>query len=108
MSDIETLERRIDELCAEVEVKNIIIAQLRGAIRARIESDRKAKGHLDGIRQTESENERLRTLVRGLIVCGDTDADARDCPLYDEDEEFRCRKERMLEDLGFEVPDVED
>lgn len=108
MTDIETLELRIDELCAEVAVKDIIIAQLRGTIQARIESDRKAKRHLDGIRQTESENERLRTLVRGLIVCGDTDADARECPLYDEGEEFRCRKETMLAELGFEVPDVED
>lgn len=36
MTEAEALERRIDELCAELAVKDTIIAQLRSAIRARM------------------------------------------------------------------------
>lgn len=49
----------------------------------------------------QSENERLRTLVRGLEVCATEDADARtECPLYDERMPNRCKKESLMRELG--------
>ena len=42
----------------------------------------------------------LEELAFGLLHCGDDDADARDCPMYDASEPYRCRKERLLGELG--------
>lgn len=47
MTDIETLELRIDELCAELEVKDTIIGQLRSAIRARMGGATRVRVYVD-------------------------------------------------------------
>ena len=47
MTDIETLELRIDELCAELEVKDAIIGQLRSAIRARMGGAERVRVYVD-------------------------------------------------------------
>lgn len=49
----------------------------------------------------------LEDLVRGLEMCGDDDADAHDCPLYDESEPYRCKKDRLMCKLGIGEPDEE-
>lgn len=48
----------------------------------------------------ENENNKLRSIIEGQQVCADDDADAKDCPLYDESEPYRCKKERLMEELG--------
>ena len=65
----------------------------------------------DELRETLSEvlenNAKLRALVEGMEWCKIDDADAKFCPLYDEDEPFRCKKERYLKEVGLaEVSDV--
>ena len=57
---------------------------------------------------TRGENATLRALVRGLLWCDMENADACDCPLYDENEEYRCKKERLLREVGIEVPNDAD
>lgn len=47
-----------------------------------------------------SENVKLRELMRGMRLCSNDDADGRKCPLYDESEPYRCKKERLLSELG--------
>lgn len=54
-------------------------------------------------KQLKAENKMLRKLVRGLLWCRIEDADACDCPLYDEGEEYRCKRERLLQELGLEA-----
>ena len=58
----------------------------------------------DELRETLSEvleeNSKLRALVEGMEWCKLEDADAKFCPLYDEDEPFRCKKERYLKEVG--------
>lgn len=46
------------------------------------------------------ENRMLRKLVDGMQVCEDDDADAHDCPLYDEGEPTRCAYGRVADELG--------
>lgn len=49
----------------------------------------------------ESDYARMRDLAVGLLVCDMEDADARvTCPLYDDGEPNRCRKARLLRELG--------
>ena len=43
---------------------------------------------------------KLRDLFDGMLVCEDDEADATECPLYDEDEPNRCRMGRYMSDLG--------
>ena len=50
----------------------------------------------------ESDVDKLRALLKGQQVCADDEADARDCPLYDESEPYRCKKERLMQELGIE------
>ena len=45
-------------------------------------------------------NRKLRRLVAGMQVCEDDDADAHDCPLYDEGEPTRCAYGRIADELG--------
>lgn len=52
------------------------------------------------IAKYEAENMKLRMLVEGQQVCSDEEADAHDCPLYDEREPYRCAKERLMQELG--------
>lgn len=52
------------------------------------------------IAKYEAENMKLRMLVEATEVCNDDDADAHDCPLYDECEPYRCAKERLMQELG--------
>lgn len=50
------------------------------------------------------ENEKLRKLVGGLLYCALKDADAHDCPLYNEFESYSCMKDKLLLELGIEEP----
>jgi len=54
--------------------------------------------------QLEAENDKLRELCEGMLVCYEPCnelLDARtDCPLYDDGEPFRCKKTRLLRELG--------
>ena len=65
-------------------------------------------GHIDRLRDENcglvDENEKLRKLVSGLLYCALEDADAHDCPLYDEFEPYLCLKDKLLSDLGIEEP----
>lgn len=47
-----------------------------------------------------AENEKLRKLVSGLLYCALEDADAHDCPLYDEFEPYLCVKDKLIAELG--------
>ena len=58
-----------------------------------------------GIKHLEAENEALRGFIAAMFVCTSDDADARTCPLYDEDEPNRCAKERVMEELGLRHDD---
>lgn len=49
----------------------------------------------------------MEDLVLGLETCGDDDADAHDCPLYDESEPYRCKKDRLMAKLGIGESDEE-
>lgn len=65
----------------------------------------------DELRETLSEvrlnNAKLRALVAGMEWCKIEDADAKLCPLYDDDEPFRCNRERYLKEVGLaELVDV--
>lgn len=59
------------------------------------------------IERLEEENAKLRELCEGMLVCYEPcnrSLDARtDCPLYDDGEPLRCRKARLLRELGIEV-----
>lgn len=46
------------------------------------------------------ENRKLRDLLEAIRVCEDDDADAHDCPLYDEGEPTRCAYGRIADELG--------
>jgi hypothetical protein len=54
-----------------------------------------------------AENAKLRELCEGMLVCYEPCnelLDARtDCPLYDDGEPLRCRKARLLRELGIGV-----
>lgn len=54
----------------------------------------------DGEDRLRYENAALRSLVAAMLVCMDDDADARECPLYDENEPHRCAMKRVLWELG--------
>ena len=54
----------------------------------------------DGEDRLRYENAALRSLVAAMRVCDDSEADARTCPLYDENEPHRCAMERVLWELG--------
>lgn len=43
---------------------------------------------------------KLMALVEGMEWCKSEDADAKFCPLYDENEPFRCKKERYFKEVG--------
>ena len=51
------------------------------------------------------ENEALRSLITAMRVCMDDDADARTCPLYDDNEPNRCAMWRVMEELGLRDDD---
>lgn len=58
---------------------------------------------VDKVGKLRLENRVLRKLVAGMQVCEDDDADAHDCPLYDEGEPTRCaygRYSRIADELG--------
>lgn len=47
-----------------------------------------------------AENAKLRDLVLGMMICSDNDEEAQKCPLYDENEPYRCGKDRLMGELG--------
>lgn len=93
MTDTEkaALERRIDELCAEVEYNH-----------------QTSRSRLERIDQLKAENDKLRELVRHMYVCTchiDIDVGYRcDWCEYD-NTEGKCDFERRLRELGVEVPE---
>ena len=44
----------------------------------------------------------LEELALGLLHCDVDDADARDCPLYDDGEPYRCKREWYVRELRLE------
>ena len=66
----------------------------------RIEAERLC----DDNEHLREENAKLRELCEGMLVCYEPcneHLDARtECPLYDENEPLRCRKARLLRELG--------
>ena len=74
---------RLDSVIAELECDK---ADLLGKI-----------GTIDFFKE---ENRTLRDLIMGAKFCADDDADAKDCPLYDEDEPYRCKRERLMAEVG--------
>lgn len=88
----EVLERRIDELCAEVERLRQI------ADGAANEADRLT--HDAAVLQIE--NAKLRELARGLGQCAQG-VSCEDCLLHDLSEPDHCREERLSRELGIEV-----
>ena len=51
--------------------------------------------------ELESENAKLMDLVTGMLICNSEDADAEVfCQLYDKSEPFRCKRERLMKELG--------
>lgn len=55
---------------------------------------------VDKVSELRLENRKLRKLVAGMQVCEDDDADAHDCPLYEEGEPTRCAYGRIADELG--------
>lgn len=55
---------------------------------------------VDKVGELRLENRKLRKLVVGMQVCEDDDADAHDCPLYEEGEPTRCAYGRIADELG--------
>lgn len=52
------------------------------------------------IHALREENDKLRALVEGMRICAEEDADGCECPLYDTDEPYRCKMDRLMEELG--------
>ena len=46
---------------------------------------------LDYLDNLNKDNERMSYLVQALRVCSSKDADARECPFYDENSVFHCK-----------------
>lgn len=55
---------------------------------------------VDKVSELRLENRKLREMVEAMQVCEDDDADAHDCPLYDENEPTRCAYGRIADELG--------
>lgn len=53
-----------------------------------------------GATDVQAENAKLRDLVLGMMICSDDSEEAQKCPLYDENEPYRCRKDRLMSELG--------
>ena len=67
------------------------------------ELSREVKDLVRENRLLAEQNDALKELVRGYEYCAIDDADAKDCPLYDESEPYRCKRDRMLGELGVSV-----
>ena len=48
------------------------------------------------------ENSKLRALVAGQVICDAEDADGRECPLYDANDPYRCKRDRYMRELGLD------
>ena len=66
-----------------------------------------ARGGSRSVEELEAENARLSNVVIAFLMCADDDADAHECPMYDEDAPDRCRLWETLVDLGFVGDDDE-
>lgn len=55
---------------------------------------------LTELKMLRTENAKLQDLVRGMRICSDDSEEAQKCPLYDENEPYRCRKDRLMSELG--------
>lgn len=100
MSTADTLGRLLSDLewlfaksrCDALDISTLI---------GRIESENESlKESNDNLRQR---NDKLVEIVKGLMWCLSKDADAKECTLYDSDEPYRCKLERMLGEAGVEV-----
>lgn len=74
-----------------------------GVRKALKELSREVKDLVRENRLLTEQNDALKELVRGCEYCAIEDADAKDCPLYDESEPYRCKRDRMLGELGVDV-----
>ena len=129
MTGTEALERRIDELCAEVERLRQDNAKLRGfwthdgtwhvelprlsegiAVTTPDERDREVRTAMVWryVREDEAENDRLRELVRDMRTCIDHACMCEFCPLFVTEEDMgerRCIADMKahMRELGVEV-----
>lgn len=115
MSDTEkaALERRIDELCAEVEAVKHDLSIFSGRIVELNAENTKLRGQYEAvIDDYRSEVAKLRELVRDYelltaTLCNERECDG--CP-FDGTEQIVCEHMRLqtcLSELGVEVPDGE-
>lgn len=102
MTDTEkdALERRIDELCAEVEAlkRDEWSAGFNAGCEAVEAAYEGGKAHY------EVENAKLRELVNGLTWCCENYRCDNRCQLYDKSEPDHCCEQRLKRELGIEVP----
>lgn len=89
---VNSFERTMVLLYVREAVDSVVHMDFVDAVSQRRESEAIAK--------YEAENMKLRMLLEGQKVCSDEEADAHDCPLYDEREPYRCAKERLMQELG--------
>ena len=93
----EALERRIDELCQEVEqLRKQLHDQQDTAEHNFVRNAREYKRVCD-------ENAKLRWLVNGLTWCCENYGCDNRCQLYDESEPDDCCEQRLKRELGIEV-----
>ena len=55
------------------------------------------------VEQLKRDKKNIRDIVIALLICGDDDADGRDCPMYREDAEWHCALDAALKSIGIEV-----
>lgn len=100
MSTADTLDRLLSDLEWLFANSNSVtrdISALIGKIESENESLKESNVNL------RKRNDKLVEIVKGLMWCLSNDADARECTLYDSDEPYRCKLERMLGEAGVEV-----
>lgn len=54
------------------------------------------------IEALREKNMKLRALIDGDRICLSDDADAHECPLYDINEPYRCKRDRYMRELGLD------
>lgn len=93
---------RLNELLCSHEGRDEMCAALVSMEEQAESDDRRYMRLLTQYRRVCAENDCLRDLVRGFQTCTDDEADARDCPMYDEGEPYRCKRDRIIGELGLE------
>ena len=100
MSTADALDRMVSDLEWLFSNSGSVTRDI-SALIGRIESENESlKESNENLRER---NDKLVEIVKGLMWCLSKDADARECTLYDSDEPYRCKLERMLSEAGVEV-----